>query len=70
MLRHLFVAVVAFAGDFSYWRIWRCIVAAAGTVVAVYLMALPTELPAWPALLAAGVGAMVGIMWECRANEG
>ncbi|MGV8893681.1 MAG: hypothetical protein ACOH2K_12220 [Burkholderiaceae bacterium] len=68
MLTHFFVVLVAIIGGlgFDHGKLWICIFCGCSVVGLVYLLALPTELPIWPAVLVVGISGLIGLSWERR----
>ena len=73
MIRHLAVAAAglfsSIVGDFHHIRFSICVLGSGGVAALVYLLALPTELPLWPAFVFVGLAGLIGLVWEDRANE-
>ena len=69
MIRNLAVVLAALIGDFSHGRMWLCIIGSTCIVGLVYFVALPFELPVWPALIVVGASGIIGLYWERRASQ-
>ena len=61
------VAIWEFIGDLSYSRPLICALLAFGALALGYWLALPTELPLWPAAVVVGVAVVLGVIWERHA---
>lgn len=68
-IRALLVSVLAwFPADLTLGRAWLAILIGFGAAAAVYLLALPTELPLWPGACIIGGAAALGLLWEQRSR--
>jgi len=69
MLRHLAIAVLALIGDLSISRVQLCVLAAFAVLALTYWLALPTELPLWPAGVVITIALVGGLAWESRKDR-
>jgi len=69
MIRHLVVTLTALAGDLSVSSVQACVLATCALVALTYWLALPLELPLWPAGIAILAGLIVGVVWESRRKK-
>jgi hypothetical protein len=60
-------AILEFIGDLSYSRTLICALLACGATALGYWLALPTELPFWPAFVVVGSAVVVGVVWDRHA---
>lgn len=64
-MKHWIAAIVAyFLVDLTWGRAYLSIAIGFIATAAVYLVALPDELPTWPGLLALVLSGLIGIVWE------
>lgn len=62
-------AVLVYFIDWSYGRMYVSVIGGFCIVALLYLLALPRELPLWPAVLIMLISGAVGILWESNISR-
>jgi hypothetical protein len=68
-MQTIFAAVFVSLIDWSYGRAYVCVLSGFCIVALIYLLALPRELPLWPAVLIVLLFGAVGLLWERHASR-
>ena len=58
-----------FLNDWSYGRVYVSVICGFFIVALIYLLALPSELALWPAVLLILLSGVVGLLWERHSSH-
>lgn len=65
----MLAAAFVFLNDWSYGRMYVSVIGGFCSVAVIYLFALPSELPLWPAVLVVLLSGVVGLVWESHSSH-
>ena len=65
----MLAAAFVFLNDWSYARMYVSVIGGFCSVALIYLFALPSELPLWPAVLVVFLSGVVGLWWERQSSH-